>query len=243
MTQPSETVSCSEATPAAPRISGHMDPEGEAPWAMQLVAHIEKTAPPTRSAVCEAAALAVVSLCTNVRGRPGGEWEPQLRRWLAGRIRKHCRRARGASWQRIQELPGITVSRAGAEVRAFVPGPLDAIAPEIARLQLSGSELDDPEAVAVADPLPGTVVISLSPEPWLGLGKAAAAAGHAAQLSVMQMDPARFLRWDSAGYPVTIEHPNISRWKALLETADVVINDAGLTEVAPGTVTAVARWG
>ena len=124
----------------------HVDPEGEAPWAMQLVAHIEKSAPPTRTAVCAAAAVAVVRLLADERARPGGEWYPPVRRWTDGRIRKHCRRARGAAWERLWELPGVTAEVAGAEVRALVPTSTDEIPRVVAKLQLSGSELDDPDA-------------------------------------------------------------------------------------------------
>ena len=60
-----------------PSISGHEDPEGEAPWAMQLVARVEKALPPTHIAICEAAATSVVRLLADTRSQPGGEWFPR----------------------------------------------------------------------------------------------------------------------------------------------------------------------
>jgi hypothetical protein len=221
----------------------HVDPLGEAPWAMQLVARVEKTAPPTRTAACAAAAVAVVRLLADERSWPEGEWFPQVRRWTEGAIRKHCRRARGIAWTRVEALPGVTAVVDGAEVRALVPGPVDEIAPAVARLQLSGSELDDPDAARVADPAAGgPVVVSLSPEPFLPLGKAAAAAGHAAQLAALRMPARRLTAWHDAGFPVVVEHPGAARWRRLRGEAPVVVLDAGLTEVAPGTCTATARW-
>ncbi|PRY35863.1 hypothetical protein LY71_1276 [Geodermatophilus tzadiensis] len=221
----------------------HDDPEGEAPWAVQLVARVEKAAPPARTAVCAAGAVAVVRLLDDERARPGGAWHPQVRRWTDGRIRKHCRRARGVAWQRVTALPGVTAAVDGAEVRALVPTALDALPREVARLQLSGSELEDPDAVPVADPVPGgPVVVSLCPEPFLPLGKAAAAAGHAAQLAALRMPAGRLAAWSGAGFPVVVEHPGAARWTRLRPTAPVQVVDAGFTVVAPGTCTALARW-
>ena len=221
----------------------HADPEGEAPWAMQLVARVEKGAPPTRTAVCEAAAVAVVRLLADERARPGGEWAPQVRRWTDGRIRKHCRRARGVAWERVGELPGVTAEVAGAEVRALVPTALDELPREVAKLQLSGSELADPDARPAVDPVPrGPVVVSLCPEPFLPLGKAAAAAGHAAQVTAVRMPAERGALWAGAGFPVVVEHPDLARWTHLRSRAPVAIVDAGFTVVAPGTCTALARW-
>src|SRR5271170_622781 len=125
-----------------PSLSGHEDPEGEAPWAMQLVARVEKTLPPTHVAVCEAAGAAVVQLLADARSQPGGEWFAAVQRWEAGRIRKLARKARGSQWERVQALAGLSVAHDGAEVRAFVPSPIDSVPVEISRLQLQGFDLE-----------------------------------------------------------------------------------------------------
>jgi hypothetical protein len=220
----------------------HIDPE-EAPWAMQLIAHIDRSAPPTRTAVCEAAATAVVRLLADDRARPGGEWFPQIRRWTDGRIRKHCRRARGLAWARVQTLPGVTAQIGAAQVRALLPTSTEQIPREVAKLQLSGSELDDPYPRRAVDPQPGgPVVVSICPRPFLPLGKAAAAAGHAAQVTAMRIPAQRLAAWASAGFPVIVEYPDVARWARLRAQAPVEILDAGLTTVPPGTCTALARW-
>lgn len=227
---------------AASAPSGHDDPEGEAPWAMQLVVHVDRAAPPSRSAVCAAAARAVVTLLHDPRA--AGEWEPAITRWTDGRIRKHVRRAtRPAAWERASVLPGVTVDQDGARVRAFVPCATDAVPRDVARLQLTGTELPDPDPVPHADPVPGgPVVVSLPPAPPMPAGKAAAAAGHAAQLAASAMPAARLARWAADGFPVVVEQPGPGRWAVLAATAPVRVVDAGLTVVAPGTTTAVARW-
>jgi peptidyl-tRNA hydrolase len=222
-------------------ITGHTDQER--PWVMQLVIRIDKTNPTARTAVCQAAATAVATLLTDPRAT-SGQWAPAFAAWTGGRIRKHARRARtAAAWDKTADLPGVTVATAAAAVRALVPTPVDEIPAEVAKLQLSGSELPDPDARAVIEPDPdGPVVISISPEPFLPLGKAAAAAGHAAQLALATMDTTRHLRWAQAGFPVSVEHPEPGRWAALTGQAPVRIVDAGLTVVDPGTTTAIARW-
>ncbi len=182
-------------------------------------------------------------LLADDRARPGGEWCPPIRRWTDGAIRKHCRRARGIAWQRVEALPGVTVEVRGAEVRALVPSALDELPPEVAKLQLSGSELDDPEECPAVDPVPGgAVVVSVCPEPFLPLGKAAAACGHAAQLTALRMPAGRLATWSGAGFPVVVEHPDVARWARLRARAPVEVVDAGFTVVAPGTSTALARW-
>jgi hypothetical protein len=223
------------------------DPEGAVPWAMQLVARVERAEPgagATHTATCEAAAMAVVRLLRDERAAPDGEWHGLLERWTSGRIRKLVRRARGAPWRRAVALGGVLVAHAGAEVLALPPGPTDQLPPELAKLQVGGLDLPDPgrrDQVRPAPDWPG-VVVALTPLVELGTGKAAAAAGHAAQLAALRMDAERSERWAAAGDEVLVEHPGRDRWAALVARAPVEVIDAGFTVVAPGTRTAVAWW-
>lgn len=221
-------------------VTGHTDPADESPWAMQLVVRVEKNNPPTRTAACEATAMAVVHLLATEEA--ASVWKPQIDRWLAGRIRKHCRRARGAKWDKIQHLPGVTVAHAGAEVRAFVPSAVDAIPPEVFKLQLTGRELDDPDGSPPTPAATPALVVSLQPDPWLPDGKAAAACGHAAQVAYMKADAPTRAAWQAAGFPVVVEQPDSRRFVEVVKTAPVVIRDAGFTVVESGTVTSAARW-
>jgi len=72
--------------------------------------------------------------------------------------------------------------------------------------------------------------------------KAAAAAGHAAQLALMQMPCDRLAAWAGLGFDVVVEHPDVARWRRLRRLAQVEVVDAGLTAVPAGTSTALARW-
>jgi peptidyl-tRNA hydrolase len=228
----------------APAGFDNPDPDGEAPWAMQLVVRVEKASPPSERAACSAAARAVVELLTDERARPGGPWAPLVERWSRGRIRKVVRRARAHAWEKAQSVEGVTATVDGAEVRALVPGPTDAVPLEISRLQIRGLDLDGGDQVADVHPdevSPG-IVIGLAPLEGSSTGKRAAAAGHAAQLALAAMGPARRRRWAEGGFDALVTHPDADRWAELRATAPVVVADAGFTEVEPGTVTAVASW-
>ena len=91
--------------------------------AMQLVLRLERAAPPSRTALLEAAATAAVAVCLDPRSAPGGQWHDAVAAWVAGRIRKVSRRARGAHWHAVHRLPGITVSQPPATTAAAAPVP------------------------------------------------------------------------------------------------------------------------
>lgn len=219
------------------------DPPGEAPWAMPLVVRVEKADRPSESAACAAAATAVVRLLTDERAAPGGPWSAAIERWLQGRIRKVARRARAHAWEAAQEPDGVTAVVDGAEVRAYVPGPTDAIPLVLSRLQIRGLQLDDPDRVErVGGDGAGAVVVALAPLAGSTSGKKVAAAGHAGQLSLAAMDDERRHRWAQSGFAVSVIQPPADGWPQLVAGAPVAVVDAGFTEVAPGTVTALAWW-
>ena len=75
-------------------------------------------------------------------------------------------------------------------------------------------------------------------------GKAMAQAGHAA-LGCADMlgprHPEAFAAWRAAGAPGEVRVADEARWAALRASSDaVVVADAGLTQVAPGTETVIA---
>lgn len=241
--------------PPPPGAPGSGEPEDDAAetWAMQLAVHAEKADPPAHSAVCAAAAMAVARVLTE----PDERWQEAVRRWEAGPVRKVTRRARGVRWAAVQHVPGVTVEWAGAEVRAFVPGPVALVPPELARLQVAGLDLadgpvdgdgdgdddsdgdGDGDEVLVRPPAPPYAAIALNPGVRMSTGKAAAQCGHAAHLLVWQAaEPARSA-WIAAGVRVHVVRGE--PWARSVAVAAVAVRDAGFTEVPPGTMTAVAR--
>ncbi|WP_242884943.1 peptidyl-tRNA hydrolase [Actinomadura litoris] len=214
------------------------DPLDDPPWAMQLVVRAEKTDPPGHGAVCEAAATAVVRLLTDPRAaEPDGEWRAAVHAWESRRIRKVTRRARGVRWPEVQALPGVTVEHDGAQVRAFVPGPVSDVPPELARLQVAG--LDLAETDPKPPPGPPYAAITLNPGVTMTTGKAAAQCGHAAQLLLRQGGPADVAAWIEAGARVHLTRD--VPWSRCVRDATVAVRDGGFTEVPPGTMTAIAR--
>ncbi|MFD7708675.1 peptidyl-tRNA hydrolase [Streptomyces sp. NPDC059786] len=211
----------------------------EAPqFVLPLVAHIEKAAPPARTDALETAARAVLTLLSDERSLGDGEWARAVRDWQDARIRKVVRRARGAEWRRAEALPGITVTGKSAEVRVYPPVPLDGWPKELARLQVSGTDLDDPEPPAEHDP--AAPVLWMSPEVDMSAGKAMAQAGHGAQLAWWELSDADRAAWRDAGFPLAVRTAPPARWGELVASGLPKGRAAGVTEIAPGSCTVVA---
>jgi peptidyl-tRNA hydrolase len=211
----------------------------EAPqFVLPLVVRIEKSAPPARTDALETAARAVLSMLSDARALGDGEWAQAVRDWEDARIRKVVRRARGAEWRRAGELPGITLTGKSAEVRVFPPVPLDGWPKELAKLQVSGTELDDPEPPMAADR--SAPVLWLNPELEMSAGKAMAQAGHGAQLAWWALSEEEREAWRDAGFPLAVRTADPAEWRELTGSGLPLVRDAGFTEIAPGSCTVVA---
>lgn len=211
----------------------------EAPqFVLPLVAHIEKASPPARTDALETAARAVLVMLSDARSLGDGEWAEAMRSWQDARIRKVVRRARGAEWRRAEALPGITVAGKAAEVRVFPPVPLDGWPKDLARLQVSGTDLDDPEAPAPADP--DVPVLWLNPELDMSAGKTMAQTGHAAQLAWWELGDEERAAWRDTGFALAVRTADAGRWSELTASGLPLVRDAGFTEIAPGSCTVVA---
>ncbi|MFF9672661.1 aminoacyl-tRNA hydrolase [Streptomyces eurythermus] len=215
------------------------DPRDEAPqYVLPLVVRIERGAPPARTDALETAARAVLVLLSDERAHGDGEWAEAVRNWEDARIRKVVRRARGAEWRRAEALPGITLTGKSAEVRVFPPIPLDGWPKDLAKLQVSGTELDDPEPPVAADP--AQPVLWLNPDLEMSAGKAMAQAGHGAQLAWWALSEAERTVWREAGFPLAVRTAAPADWPRLTTAGLPLVRDAGYTEIAPGSCTVVA---
>src|ERR1700749_145389 len=116
-------------------------------FALPLVIRVERATPPARTDALEGAARAVLRFLSDPRvTEPDGEWAAAARAWEDARIRKVVRRARGAAWERAWALPGVSVTHRSAEVRVYPPVPVDDWPPDLAKLQVSGTDFADPQA-------------------------------------------------------------------------------------------------
>jgi peptidyl-tRNA hydrolase len=141
------------------------------------------------------------------------------------------------------------VSVDGAQVRALVPGRVVDLPKEIARLQISGSDLPPDEPGPVPPDVP---LLLLNPEVEMTVGKAAAQVGHGTMILASLLEPAELAAWAERGYACAVRTPTVAQWKQWHPGDDpagawrtrrvVAVRDAGFTEVAPGTVTVLARY-
>jgi peptidyl-tRNA hydrolase len=217
-----------------------VDSRDEAPqYALPLVVRVERGAPPARTDALEGAARAVLWFLDDPRVTdPEGEWAAAVHAWTDGRIRKVVRRARGAGWERAQALPGITITQGSAEIRVYPPVPVDDWPPDLARLQVAGTELEDPEPPpAVPD---GTPVLWINPGLEMTAGKAMAQVGHAAQLAWIRLGATDRADWRANDFDLAVRTARAERWASLVTSGLPIVQDGGFTEVAPGSCTVVA---
>lgn len=205
---------------------------------LTLVVRVEKAARPAQTDALETASRAVLAILADERSAGEGEWAEAMRAWQDARIRKVVRRARGAEWRRVEALPGITVTGTTAEVRVIPPVPLDAVPKELAKLQVTGTDFEDPEELPAPDP--ETPVLWINPGLTMSSGKAMAQCGHAAHLAWLALSPAGRKEWVTAELALAVRTATPAQWQELLTSALPVVRDAGFTEVAPGSRTVVA---
>jgi hypothetical protein len=208
-------------------------------YALPLVIRVERADPPARTDSLEAAARAVLRFLSDPRvTQDDGEWAAAARAWTDARIRKVVRRARGAAWERAGTLPGITVTHRSAQLRVYPPVPVDDWPPDLARLQVSGTDLEDP--LPAGEPAAGTPVLWLNPGLAMTAGKAMAQAGHGAQLAWWELSPRARSVWLDHDLDLAVRTADARRWAELLTSGLPVVTDGGFTEVAPGSATVVA---
>nr|WP_238350914.1 peptidyl-tRNA hydrolase [Kribbella shirazensis] len=224
---------------------------------MTLVVRVEKRARPAQTDALETAARAVLAILADERSYGDGEWADAMAAWQDNRIRKIVKRARGAEWRRAEALPGITVRGYGtgapapadapvpgaddaavAEVRVFPPTAVDAVPDDLFKLQVSGTDFEDSGELPPAEA--GVPVLWLNPELEMSSGKAMAQCGHAAQLAWWGLSAEARKEWEASDFALAVRTASPEHWQQLLTTNLPVVQDAGFTEIAPGSRTVIA---
>ena len=238
MTQPSEAFAAAHRLLAETRTDYRQrteDPDDPSTvQAMQLVIHLPKVDPPTRNQVLVDAAKATVAVCLDPRAGELGFWRDGLGRWYDHRIRRVARRARGKAWDDVQALPGVTVG----SVRAFVPTSVADVPHVLSKLQIKGTDLEQSELLLFDANVP-TIYVNSTLN--MSLGKAAAQVGHAAMLYAAALPLNSAHAWAEQGFALNVREVDGVEFSQACNTPGAVpVQDAGFTEVAPGSTTVVA---
>jgi peptidyl-tRNA hydrolase len=211
-------------------------------YVLTLVLQVEKAERPAQTDALETGARAVLAILADERsagdGESAGEWADAMRGWQDARIRKVVRRARGAEWRRAAALPGITVTGAAAVVRVFPPVLLDEVPKDLAKLQVTGTDLEDPEELPALEP--GVPVLWVNPGLEMSTGKTMAQVGHGVHLAWFELSDADRAAWQEDGFPLAVRTASAARWKELMASGLPVVQDAGFTEIDPGSYTVIA---
>lgn len=178
------------------------------------------------------AAAALASAKAYLKDPENPDWQV----WADGAFAKSVRRADAKMFAKVlATFPEHVLATVG-EGRAvgLPPMPAANLPKLLAKLQVSGTHL--PQGAPLPKQ-PLSIVLNASLE--MSTGKAAAQAAHALLAWVLESKPAAMEAWAANGFPVGIvELPAKEFRKGSLQSAGPVIQDAGRTEIEPGSTTA-----
>jgi len=186
---------------------------------------------------CLAAALASAA---SIHAFPDAElWEP----WYRGGRGKSVRRGKPKDLRALGDQGAVMV-RVGTALAAALPPATYPLSGRMKQLQVSGTEFphtDEPVQHALPAPV-GVPVLHLGVDTALGMstGKAAAQSAHAALDWAVRLAPEELQSWIEAGQPAELTPLRGRAWRAARRRAAVAIQDAGHTEISPGSLTALA---
>lgn len=197
------------------------------PYAMPIV--VRQSPDATHEDTLLAVARGVVLILSDSR------WDEQVKQWNSSLYRKVVRRAKSSKWDSItQSLEGVTASHRDSAAFVMPPMPVSDTPREVSRLQVSGLDLPKSQSAENA-PLEGlTLAVSMNPALDITTGKACAQIGHAAHLAILHSPPEVVVEWENSGL-----HMVLGTWQ---DDAELIVQDSGLTEIPPGSVTAQAAW-
>jgi peptidyl-tRNA hydrolase len=217
------------------------------PWVMYLVVRSDLERTPAQ--VLVAAARATVRCADELAGSDAHR--EAFAAWSARSFRKVSVRAKAKQWERLlREYPGACDEGAGEGfVRALVPRRRSENDGFLRALQVyTRADPWPADADAIGEPAEHAMAFVANPAVPMSLGKAVAQIGHAVLMSAWSpyarstaSASTAYERWRIAGYPVSILASRPERWReARAQEGSVVVRDAGITEVVPGSETVCA---
>lgn len=173
----------------------------------------------------------------------GQDIDPAWKQWLSGQFTKTVRRAPRSHLDKALQWAADTgkqaTGREFGDSAAVAATPMTyADYPKVfAKAQVAGTALPCDSSTLKAPTGPTIHLLGT-----LSTGKAAAQAAHGLwmwALPLIEDDPAALAAWLEDGMPLGLRQERPEALADLAEAHWVVVQDAGLTEVAPNTVTAV----
>ncbi|WP_413454973.1 peptidyl-tRNA hydrolase [Glutamicibacter sp. FR1] len=161
---------------------------------------------------------------------------PDWQQWASQAFAKSVRRANPKMFAKVLEMfPEQMVSEVGkAQAVGLPPLPAADLPKLIAKLQVSGTQLPKADEVLNAE-----INIVLNKSLDMSTGKAAAQAAHALFAWLTEAPAESVEAWLQSHAPVGIRHlPRKDFEQLSRQAAGPVIQDAGRTEIEPGSVTA-----
>jgi peptidyl-tRNA hydrolase len=217
----------------------------EDPWVMYLV--VCQDVPASASDVLLAAAQGTMRCAEAFRADP--VWTERFAAWAERSFRKVTLRAKGTAWARLAAYDGAT-----GDVRGGVP--LVRVLPPRLRSEcdalLRGLQVYNPapeslpaDVESAGEPPACAMRFVRNPGVAMSVGKQAAQIAHAVLMCAWSRwatdarYAAAFGEWRARGYPRWLAPRDA--WSRVRATGDgVVVCDAGLTEVDPGSETVIA---
>jgi peptidyl-tRNA hydrolase len=168
--------------------------------------------------------------------------DPAWTTWLAGSFGKTVRRARTVEVEKTREFHVASALVGDAEAFACLPVPTADMPAPIRKLQVSGTDRDRGAWTRPFErPIGPYVVVNLGA--GMSTGKTCAQVAHAVFAWALQQTPDHLSNWQDAGMPFFVSDANqdtFDRYRRHRSDTTIVIEDAGHTEVAPGTATVLA---
>ncbi|GAA4371258.1 peptidyl-tRNA hydrolase [Paeniglutamicibacter cryotolerans] len=178
------------------------------------------------------AAVALASVQAFMRDPENPAWPV----WAAGAFAKSVRRADAKMFAKVLAAhPEHVLSQVGgASAAGLPPMPAQELPKLLAKLQVSGTQLPE------GDPLPDAPLrIMLNASLKMSTGKSAAQAAHALFAWLIEAGQGSVDAWADAGFPLTVRQLDLTAFVAGQRSASgPVIQDAGRTEIEPGSTTA-----
>lgn len=194
--------------------------------------------PASHEDTCLAAALA------SVQAWIAFPEEPLWEQWYPDGQGKSVRRGKPKDFRAL-EAQGAVMVRVGDALAAGLAPSMYPLTGRMKQLQVAGTEMEHCGRPAThAWPGPdGAPSLQIGVDTALGMstGKAAAQSAHAAFDWAVRLGPDQLMAWAEAGFPARLVPLNRADMSRLAPGASVRIHDAGHTEIASGSLTAIAR--